>query len=303
MDINFEFYKVFYYVGKTLSFSEAANQLFITQSAVSQAIKTLEQKMHCKLFFRSTKQVKLTKEGEILFQFVEQAYNFLKSGEKNVLEIHSMEKGEVRIGASDTICKYYLLPYFKRFHKLYPQIKIHVINRPSPRCIDLLQQGQVDFAVVNIPNKNLQASMKVTPFREIEDILIGNKQYEYLTQKNNSLKELIEEVPILLLEKKSTTREFFDVILKDLNLEVKPEVELGSVDLLIELTKIGIGISFVMKDCIQEEIQNQELFVIPTEERWEKRYVGIVQYKSIPLSVAATKFVELLEEDSTISAK
>ncbi len=113
MDINFELYKVFYFVSKTLSFSEASSKLFISQSAVSQSIKTLEEKIGCQLFFRNTKRVRLTREGDILFKHVEQAYNFIKAGERTLEEMHSLEQGDIRIGASDTICKYYLMPYLK----------------------------------------------------------------------------------------------------------------------------------------------------------------------------------------------
>ena len=111
MDINFELYKVFYYVAKHLSFSAAAKDLYISQSAVSQAIKLLEEKLKDKLFVRSTKQVHLSPAGALLFTHVEQAFLFLKLGERNVNELHSLEQGELRIGASDTICKHYLLPY------------------------------------------------------------------------------------------------------------------------------------------------------------------------------------------------
>src|SRR4051812_23633421 len=110
LDINFEHYKVFYFVAQTLSFSAAANELYVSQSAVSQSIKLLEEKLTCRLFSRHTKQVKLTPEGELLFKHIEQAFNFIKAGERSIIDIHSLKQGEVRIGATDTICKHYLLP-------------------------------------------------------------------------------------------------------------------------------------------------------------------------------------------------
>ena len=122
MDINYELYKVFYHVAVTLSFSEASKQLFISQSAVSQSIKVLEKKLNQPLFIRSTKKVQLTPEGEILLKHIEPAMNLIQKGENQLLEAHTLNGGQLRIGASDTICRYYLVPYLKQFHKEYPNI-------------------------------------------------------------------------------------------------------------------------------------------------------------------------------------
>ena len=116
MDINYELYKVFYYVARTLSFSEASKCLFISQSAVSQSVKVLEKKLGQTLFIRSTKKVQLTPEGEILFKHIEPAMNLIQKGENQLLEANSLNGGQLRIAASDTICRYYLVPYLNRFH-------------------------------------------------------------------------------------------------------------------------------------------------------------------------------------------
>ena len=120
MDINYELYKVFYHVAATLSFSEASKQLFISQSAVSQSIKVLEKKLNQPLFIRSTKRVQLTPEGEILLKHIEPAMNLIRKGENQLLEAHTLNGGQLRIGASDTICRYYLVTYLNRFHKEFP---------------------------------------------------------------------------------------------------------------------------------------------------------------------------------------
>ena len=125
MDINYELYKVFYYVATTLSFSEASKQLFISQSAVSQSIKALEKKLDQSLFIRSTKRVQLTPKGGILLRHVEPAMNLIKRGEAQIMDAVSTG-GRIRIGASDTICRYFLVPYLKRFHRKFPNIHIKV---------------------------------------------------------------------------------------------------------------------------------------------------------------------------------
>ena len=154
MDINYELYKVFFYVATTLSFSEASKQLFISQSAVSQSIKALEKKLEQTLFIRSTKRVQLTPEGEILLRHVEPAMNLIMRGE-NQLTDSSSTGGQIRIGASDTICRYFLVPYLERFHKEFPNAHIKVTNHSSVKCIELLETGQVDLIVVNCPNSHL----------------------------------------------------------------------------------------------------------------------------------------------------
>ena len=132
MDINLELYKVFYYVATSLSFSEASRQLFISQSAVSQSIKTLEKKLNHTLFIRSTKKVLLTPEGELLLQHVKPALQMLVEGE-SLLSGDNMLKGQLRIGASDTICRYYLISYLQHFHQAFPDVRIKVTNSTSDR--------------------------------------------------------------------------------------------------------------------------------------------------------------------------
>ena len=292
MDISFELYKVFYFVAKELSFSTASDRLFISQSAVSQSIKLLEEKMKCRLFVRNTKQVRLTQEGEILFKYVSQAFNFLKTGERSINELHSLQGGEVRIGASDTICKYYLLPYFKEFIDLYPNIKIQVTNRPSPKCIELLNSGSVDIIVVNIPEKT-ERNHNIKVLKKIRDVFVAGNNFAHLKNRTTALAEL-SEYPLLMLEKNTTTRRFIDSHLNKKGIILTPEIELGSVDLLIQLARIGLGISAVVEDYIIEELAAGNIFMLNMKEKLPRRNLGIITHKNIPLSIAAQKFMQCL---------
>ena len=153
MDINLELYKVFYYVATTLSFSEASRQLFISQSAVSQSVKTLEKKLGHTLFIRSTKKVFLTPEGELLLRHVKPAIQMLDEGE-SLLSGDTL-KGQLRIGASDTICRYFLIEYFRKFHQAYPDVRVKVTNSTSIGCVELLEKGQVDLIAVSYTHLTL----------------------------------------------------------------------------------------------------------------------------------------------------
>lgn len=293
MDVNFELYKVFYHVAKYKSFSEAASRLYISQSAVSQSIKLLEQKLNCRLFIRNTKNIKLTKEGEKLFIPIEQAVNLIMAGERTIDDIHNLKEGEVRIGASDTICRHYLLPYIEEFNNIYPYIKIHITNRTSPVCTKLLQKGDVDLALINILDDYDYKGFDVKKLREVNDVFIAGSKFSELSNRKVSLKEL-SQYPLLSLEKNTNTRRFFDELFESNGLYTKPEIELSSVDFLIDMAKIGIGISCVPRLAAMEEIRLGGLFIIDISETIPKRHLGLITIKNMPLPIAAKKFIDIL---------
>lgn len=264
MDINYELYKVFYHVAVTLSFSEASKQLFISQSAVSQSIKVLEKKLNQPLFIRSTKKVQLTPEGEILLKHIEPAMNLIKKGENQLLEAHTLNGGQLRIGASDTICRYYLVPYLNRFHKEFPNIHIKVINQTSIECAKFLENGQADFIVANYPNSALAGSMNTRVINEFHDVFVASRSAFPLEGSRMSLEELLR-YPIMMLDRKSTTSEFLHQVFQKSQLDLVPEIELSSNDLLIDLARIGLGIAFVPDFCIPQN--DEELFILDLKEQ------------------------------------
>ncbi|MCI8726550.1 MAG: LysR family transcriptional regulator [Hungatella sp.] len=291
MDINYELYKVFYHVAVTLSFSEASKQLFISQSAVSQSIKVLEKKLSQKLFIRSTKRVQLTPEGEILFKHIQPAMNLIKQGEHQLLESGSLGGGQLRIGASDTICRYFLVPYLKQFHQNHPHVHIKVTNQTSIQCAALLEHGQVDCIVVNSPNSALNASHITRTINEFHDVFVANRQYFPLEHQCISLKEL-QKKPILMLERKSTTSEFLHSVFQRLHLDLVPEIELSSNDLLIDLARIGLGIAFVPDFCIPKD--DRDLFELKLKEELPARQIVAAYNEKLPLSQTAKQFMEML---------
>ena len=190
MDINYELYKVFYHVATSLSFSEASKQLYISQSAVSQSIKTLEKKLEQPLFIRSTKKVQLTPAGQVLLKHIEPAMNLIARGENQLLESNTLGLGQLHIAASDTICRYFLVPYLKEFHKKFPSVPIKVTNATSLGCVDLLEQGKVDIAVTNCPNVRLNQSYIRKMVLDFTDVFIANPSYFNLKQQELSFRDL-----------------------------------------------------------------------------------------------------------------
>ena len=254
MDINYELYKVFYYVAISLSFSEASKKLYISQSAVSQSIKVLEKKLNQPLFIRSTKKVQLTPEGETLLRHVEPAMNLIRRGEAQILEANTLGGGQLRIGASDTICRYFLVPYLSRFHKEYPNIHIKVTNQTSIGCVDLLENGSVDL-----------------------------------------IKELLN-YPILMLDRNSTTSEFLHALFQQHQLDLVPEIELSSNDLLLDLADIGLGIAFVPDFCLARA--GGDLFQIPLKATLPTRQLALAYSDKMPISNAAKQFIQYFSQNS-----
>lgn len=289
MDINLELYKVFYYVAITLSFSEASRQLFISQSAVSQSIKTLEKKLNQSLFIRSTKKVFLTSAGETLLQHVKPAMQMLSEGEE-LLSSRTELMGQLRIGASDTICRYFLIDYLERFHKDYPDVRIKITNSTSIGCVDLLNNGQVDFIVCNSPNSRLNPHTPQKIVREFQDIFMVNPEAFPIGRELN-LNDLME-YPLLMLSPRSTTSEYLHQIFAAQGLRLLPEVELNSNDLLMDLARIGLGIA-----CVPDYMcRNQSgLTQVHLENPLPKRSLVIVQHDTLPLSQAAERFLEYFQ--------
>lgn len=291
MDVNYELYKVFYFVATTLSFSEASKLLFISQSAVSQSIKALEKKLDQTLFIRSTKRVRLTPEGEILLRHVEPAMNLIKRGEAQLMETNS-KGGQIRIGASDTICRYFLVPYLEKFHKEFPGAHIKVTNATSIGCVELLENRQVDFIVCNYPNSRLRIKEHYKTILTFRDVFAANKHYFDFTDQKLSLTEL-HRYPLLMLSKKSTTSEFLHSLFLQKGLNLTPEVELSSNDLLLDLAYIGLGIAFV-PDFVLEQ-RKKGLYRLEIKEELPERHLVLAYTEQQSTSAAANEFLKYFD--------
>lgn len=292
--MNMELYRTFFSVAKSGSISKASEQLYITQPAVSRAIRQLEDALDCKLFVRTSKGVKLTQEGEILSGYVEQAFDFLSLGERKVSDIRNLLSGEIRIGASDTICKHYLIPFLKLFNTLHPQIRIHVTCPTTPAIISMLKAGKIDMGIINMPFED--ESLKSKSIMEVQDCFVTGQKYRHLANKMLAVAEIVQN-PILLLEKSSNTRHYIDHYFTAHDVTVVPDLELGNMDLLVSFAKYDFGIACVIKNFIEDEIENGRLFEVKPIEKIPPRNLGVVWLKDTPLSKASEELIGYFDDN------
>lgn len=291
-DIPLEWYGVFCAVAKAGSITEAAESLYVSQPAVSMAIKQLEERLGHPLFIRTARGVRLTPEGEMLYSHMEKALGLIDAAERKYEDMTRLDAGRIAIGASDTLCSQYLLPYLDSFNKLYPHIAVKVTNRTSAETLEILKSGEVDFGFVNLPVK-LDENIEVRECLRIRDCLICGGRYAALAESGLSLKD-IGKYPLLMLERASATRRYLDGYAKDNGVVLEPIIELGSSDLLVKFARINLGLAFVIREFVEDAIDDKTIIEIPLTPQPQGRAVGLVKLKNIPLSFAAEKFINMV---------
>ncbi|MBR4011659.1 MAG: LysR family transcriptional regulator [Spirochaetaceae bacterium] len=280
--------RVFYHVAKTEQISKAAEILNVSQPAISQQIKSLEDQIGFKLFSRSKKGVKLTQEAEEIFAYCKNIFAQVESINHTLQNISSLDTGILRIGASDTICKYYLIDKLKTFEELYPKIRYRVTNCTTNESLTLLKNNDVDIAFVHTPVTNQNFTFR--PCLTLEDYFVCSKDFDC-----SQIKELsdLTKYRTLLLEKSSHSRKSLDSNLLRYNVELRPKFELASLDLLIEFAKKNMGIICVSKQYIKTELESQELKIIPLKEKLDLRSISLA-FDNNTISHAAKRFMEIL---------
>ena len=293
LDVSLELYKIFCIVIRTGNMSLAAKELFISQPAVSMAIKQLEERMGKPLLVRSSKGIRPTAEGSVLYDYLNQALNLIKTAEQKYMEMAHLQIGEIKIGSSDTLLSHYLLPYIERYIEAYGNIGIKITNRTTYETISLLKSGQVDIGFVNLPIAG-DDNLEIVECIKIQDCLVGGNRYASLATTGLKLEE-ITDFPLLLLEKESNSRRYLDAYAGASGVEFKPSIELGSYDLLVQFAKANIGLAFAVHEFACEHFDSKTLFEIPVTPPVPPRSVGMVKLKGVALSYAANRFAELLQ--------
>lgn len=289
MITKLDYYRMFYETARFSSFSTAAQHLYISQSAISQCIHQLESELGVQLFIRTRRGVSLTNEGKLLFSKVENAINSIEQGEKQLERLRHLESGEITIAAGDTITTHFLLKYLEEFHALYPDIRIEMANSYSSQLLSLVKAGKADLAFINMPLDDDE--LEIEPCFEINDVFVCGPNFE---QNTSYSWDEIADLPLILLEKNSSSRRFLDKNFKEKEISLKPQIEVAVHDLLIRFASIHLGISCVIEQFSKEELEKGIIKKLPLDPPLPKRSIGCAYLKNTPLSYAAKAFLDLI---------
>ena len=297
MAVRLELYRVFLKVAKQGNISAAAQNLFISQSAVSQSVKQLEEQLQVRLFSRSTRGVSLTSEGKLLLEYVSHALGLLQSGEEKIAASRQLLTGELIIGASDTVTKTYLLSRLEAFHKDYPDIRIRILNGTTSMVLDYLHAGQVDIAFASeAPDETVYSVRHCvdthTIFVAAPDYLEFDKVYTM---------EEIAALPLILLERKASSRVYVERYFQEHGVQIHPEIELGSHNLLISLARIGLGVACVTEEFSLSGLSRGVIVPLKTDFEIPPRAVTMCTLQGVTPTSAANRFMDFITETNRMA--
>ena len=294
--VNLELYRVFYVVAKCGSLTKAAEELFISQPAVSQAIKQLETQLGGKLFNRTHKGMELTETGgKQIFATVEKALKLFEEAESKYVELKDTATGIVRICASDTVSTHFLLPYIKEYHQKYPNVNLVLQNCTSSETIELLKGGKGDIGFVNLPIDDTEINLSNTVM-QLHDTFVCSDKFKELTNGVVDLKRL-QDYPLLMLELSTATRQAIVSFAHSQGIHLHPEIELASLELMCMLAKNGIGIACIPREFVLHELNEEKsLIEIKTNPTLPTRAIGLALPKDKNLTFAVKEFIKLLSK-------
>lgn len=289
--VNIELYRIFLHTARLGNLTKAAQQLHITQPSVSYAIKQLESRLEVKLFDRLSKGVQLTPEGSALLEYVEQSFALLKAGEEKIANLKNLSSGELRVGASGPMIKHLLLPALDEYHSRYPDVRIRLSQGKSSDIQSQLLDGHIDIGLVHLPlsDDRLVSSHLISQ----QHVFVVGPAYRHFAGQKMTASGL-NQIPLLLFSKDSSTRHFVEKWLHDYGIEAQVDIELGSLDMLIEFAKRGYGAAFVARAFAAEELRDETLFELQIAEPIPLRSISVATRRDMSLSVGAKQFMELL---------
>ena len=292
MAVKLELYRVFKEVAETGNISLAAKNLYISQSAVSQSIKQLETALQARLFSRSPRGVTLTGEGQMLYEYVRSALSLLSTGEDKLSQAQQLLLGTLTIGASDTVTSLFLTPYLEAFHRKHPGIRLKIVSGRSAKVLSLLKSGVVDIAFASSPSD--KTNLLDFPCFETHSVFVAGSDYPCDFDHVYSLQE-IAAFPLILLERKASSRLYLDKFFLQNGYHLNPEIELGARSLLVDLAAIGFGVAGVTEEFVKNDLASGKLQKLQTSFTIPPRSVDLCVLRDVPQTTAAQKFMQFVQ--------
>lgn len=289
-NINLNLYKIFYEVAMSGSISDASKKLFITQSAVSKAIKKLEEDLDTNLFYRSPKGVKLTAKGEELLFYVKEAFNNLVVAERTMVESNNLNTGKISIGVPSQIGSFYLFEDIASFHKKYPNIEITIISKTTKQLLKLLEQHEIDFIIDTSPINSTLDNIVIKPLVDVNNCFAVKKDTSFPVDKIKKIKDL-EKFPLVLPIKGTDNRKQLDKMFEKNNVNLKNIINIHTSEMIVGAIKKDLGIGYIIYDVIKDNVMNGEFNIIKTEENLPKITINLIYIEKY-LTIAPKFFIE-----------
>mgnify|MGYP003364054324 FL=1 len=297
MDQNLSQYRIFYAVAKAGNISRAAKELYISQPAISKSISKLEDSLNTVLFTRNSRGVQLTDEGQVLFEHTRDAFEELAKGEQELKRIREFNMGHIRIGVSNTLCRFIMVKYLKGFIEQYPHIKITIESQPTTQTLSMLEQQRIDIGLV-VEQKSAK-SMNFIPVMDIEDIFVATPSYlENLRLREGADTDVFQSGNLMLLDKNNIPRHYIDDYMAVNEIVANNLLEVTTMDLLIEFARIGLGIGCVIKEFVKEDLDSGRLAQLKLDTPIHKRTVGFL-WQSSRTSKALDTFIRFCKEQDS----
>ena len=288
MNVDLELYRIFYVVAKHKHMTRASEELHISQPAISQSIKKLEEQLGGTLFLRSNKGMELTEEGKMFYEYVKGALELINNAENEFTSFKDLSKGEIKIGCSTTLTKLVLLDALKEFHKDYPNININITNDLTGNLINDLKIGKLDFVIFNESNVK-ETNLNLEKIKELKQGFIYNPEF-YKDDVNNF--EDINKYPLILQKEESNSRQLLDYIALQHNAKLIPKMEVVSQELITEFVNIGLGIGYSIIDLAQRNYNG--LKELKINKSLPKINIYLATNKSVSLTFASKTFIDYL---------
>ena len=297
MEQNLSQYRIFYAVAKAGNISRAAKELYISQPAISKSISKLEDSLNTVLFTRNSRGVQLTDEGQVLFEHTRDAFEELAKGEQELKRIREFNMGHIRIGVSNTLCRFIMVKYLKGFIEQYPHIKITIESQPTTQTLSMLEQQRIDIGLV-VEQKSSR-NMNFIPVMDIEDIFVATPSYlENLRLREGADTDVFQSGNLMLLDKNNITRHYIDDYMACNEIIANNLLEVTTMDLLIEFARIGLGIGCVIKEFVKEDLDSGHLVQLKLDTPIHKRSVGFL-CQSSRTSKALDTFIRFCREQDS----
>ena len=292
MAVKLELYRVFKEVAEAGNISTAAKNLYISQSAVSQSIKQLETALQARLFSRSPRGVSLTGEGQMLYQYVRSALGLLATGEDKLSQAQQLLLGTLVIGASDTVTSFFLTHYLDAFHRLHPGIRLKIVSGRSAKVLSMLKSGAVDIAFASSPS---DSAISNWPCFSTQSVFVAGSSYECDFDHVYTRQE-IAAFPLILLERKASSRVFLEQYFLQSGITLTPEIELSSRQLLVTLARIGLGVAGVTQEFVQDALDSGDICLLKTDFTIPARSVDMCTLQDVTPTAAASAFMEMVRD-------